>query len=143
MPAPVEVIMQRFVFSCLVSSTLFACGGASTGVDAPATSPATFDEQVTLGQKAYGASCAKCHGDAGQGTDKGPRVVGLEEGALARFATAGEVAKYVVAKMPGDAPGTLDAETYLAILAFDLKANGVSLDQKLTLPLAETLTIPH
>jgi hypothetical protein len=45
--------------------------------------------------------------------------------------------------MPPDAPGSLSTEEYLAILAFDLDANGIMLDQKLTLELAGTLTIPR
>lgn len=125
---------------------LLGCGGANEsgmGGKAPAAAPATFADQVTLGQEAYGARCASCHGDAGQGTKAGPRVVGLKEGALARFKTVADVATYVVKNMPGDAPGSLDTETYLAILAFDLKANGITLDKKLTLELASTLEVPH
>lgn len=120
----------------------------------PAT-PATFADQVALGQTLYGQHCASCHGDSGQGTDKAPRVVGLDQGALPLkapdsrkvrkedFVTVGDVAKFVVMNMPADDPGSLSQEQYLAILAFDLKANGVTLDQKLSLDLANTLTIPR
>jgi S-disulfanyl-L-cysteine oxidoreductase SoxD len=117
--------------------------------------PATFDEQVELGAMEFAEHCAECHGDSGQGTAKAPRVVGLEQGALPldppasrtvrteQFVTVGDVASFVVMNMPPDAPGSLPTEEYLAILAFDLKANGITLDQKLDLELADTLTIPR
>jgi mono/diheme cytochrome c family protein len=117
--------------------------------------PATFEEQVELGGMAFADHCAECHGDAGQGTDKAPRLVGLDEGALPldppasrqvrkeKFVTVADVANFAVMNMPPDDPGSLSTEEYLAILAFDLNANGIMLDEKLTLELAGTLTIPR
>lgn len=117
--------------------------------------PATFAEQVELGAMEFAEHCAECHGDMGQGTDQAPRVVGLDQGALPLdpppsrqlrtepFVTVGDVANFVVMNMPPDAPGSLPTEEYLAILAFDLQANGITLDQKLTLEVADTLTIPR
>jgi cytochrome c len=115
----------------------------------------TFDDQVELGMELYGEYCAECHGDSGQGTSKAPRVVGLDEGALPldpapsskvrteQFVTVADVASFVVMNMPADDPGSLSNDEYLAILAFDLKANGLTLEQPLDLELAETLTIPR
>ena len=61
-----------------------------------------------------------------------------------RFVTVADVATFVVATMPPDEPGSLDTEDYLAILAFDLKANGIDLGaEKLTLEKAQALTIPR
>jgi hypothetical protein len=46
--------------------------------------------------------------------------------------------------MPPKAPGSLTAEEYWAILAFDLKANGIDLgDKKLDGELAKTLEVPR
>ncbi len=135
---------------------LASCNEAASPDNAPNEAPpATFDEQVALGADAYAASCATCHGDSGQGTSEAPRLVGLAEGALpldpppdrqvrkTQFVTVADVATFAVTYMPPDDPGSLDPETYWAILAFDLKANGITLDEKLTPELAETLTIPR
>ena len=120
-----------------------------------ADTPTTFEEQVELGGMEFAEHCAECHGDAGQGTDKAPRLVGLDQGALPldppasrqvrkeKFVTVADVANFAVMNMPPDDPGSLSTEEYLAILAFDLNANGIMLDQKLTLELAGTLTIPR
>jgi cytochrome c len=102
----------------------------------------------------YGAQCANCHGASGQGA-KAPRVVGLKEGALPldpppdrkyrknKFVTVSDVADFVVANMPPNKGGSLPADQYWDILAFDLHANGIDLQQPLTPELAKTLTIPR
>jgi mono/diheme cytochrome c family protein len=165
--------MNRFAF--VMGLGVVACGGGTTGpaaepaaaapveaappaeAAAPASStmaPATFEDQVALGQQLYGANCASCHGASGEG-GKAPRVVGLKEGALPldppagakyrkeQFKTVGDVAKFVVATMPPNKAGSLTTDEYLAILAFDLKANGITLPNKLDLPTADTLQIPR
>ena len=139
-------------FVCLFA----ACGGGNDQAKAPeSAAPQTFADQVALGQTIFADKCAKCHGDAGQGTDKAPRVVGLQEGALPldppperkfrknQFKTVGDVADFAMANMPADNPGSLTPEQYLAVLAFDLKANGINLDKKLDRETANTLTIPR
>jgi cytochrome c len=130
---------------------------ASTGGEAEssaAPSPATFADQVSLGGQVYGEKCAGCHGAGGEGNERAPAVVGLSSGALpltprpgskrtTQFVTVADVASFVVATMPPKAPGSLSADEYWAILAFDLSANGITLEQKLTPELAATLTIPR
>ncbi len=102
------------------------------------TGPTAADE-ATRGATLYGASCASCHGDAGQGGKKAPPVVGKDALPLdprsgskrqGQFKTALDVFNYVKTKMPGDDPGSLKDDEYRAIIAFDLKANGVDLTGK-------------
>ena len=119
-----------------------------------ATAPNNFAEQVELGQKTYGEHCASCHGASGTG-GKAPPVVGLSKGALplnppstskyrkTQFKTVADIADFVTKSMPPTAPGSLSADQYWAILAFDLKANGINLDKKLDPSLAQTLTVPR
>jgi mono/diheme cytochrome c family protein len=143
------VVAVLVVGGCATSSSPPAAAGPA------AAAPASFADQVAAGQTLYAQSCASCHGDAGQGTAKAPRVVGLKEGALpldppaerqlrkGQFVTVADVAKFVVENMPPKKAGTLTNDQYLAILAFDLKANGVDLPSPLTMDLAPTLTIPR
>lgn len=95
-----------------------------------------------MGQKLFADHCAMCHGDQGQGDDKIPAVVGKNALPLdprpgskrnVQFKTAKDVALWVKDNMPANAPGSLPLDQYLAILAFDLKANGVDLAGKLPL----------
>lgn len=132
-------------------SASLACGGAQASDTAPAPQPASPEpppaeesqpaaaaDAATRGAGLYGEHCARCHGDAGQGA-KAPPVVGKEALPLdprqgskreAKFRTALDVFQYVRTHMPGDAPGSLQDDEYRAILAFDLKANGVDLTDK-------------
>jgi mono/diheme cytochrome c family protein len=117
--------------------------------------PDAFAQQAKAGQELYGAHCASCHGPNGN-DGKAPPVVGLAQGALplapppkakfrkTEFKTVGDVAAFVVKTMPPKAPGSLSSDEYYAILAFDLKANGLDLgDKKLDAALASTLEIPR
>jgi cytochrome c len=98
------------------------------------------DAQVAEGAKLYAKHCAKCHGKNGEGTKKAPPVVGNQalpldppSGAKTRksqFHTAQDVAEFVSTKMPANKPGSLKPEEYYAILAFDLKANGVDVSKQ-------------
>ncbi|HXU05672.1 MAG TPA: c-type cytochrome [Polyangia bacterium] len=127
----------------LVAATAFGCaheGGATPAATASAPGGAADAvAQAEAGGPLYGQFCAKCHGDAGQGTDQGPPVVGASALPLdprptakyrkTQFHTAKDVFDFVGANMPPKGPKpTLDQ--YLNILAFDLKANGVDLTGK-------------
>ena len=102
-------------------------------------SAASSEDQAAEGAKLYAKHCAKCHGDAGQGK-KGPPLVGkdalpLDPPATAKlrktqFHTAQDVAAFVAANMPPKKGGSLTTDQYYAILAFDLKANGVDVSGK-------------
>lgn len=100
----------------------------------------TIATQIEQGKKLYVAKCASCHGDAGQGTPKGPPVVGKEAFPLdprpkakrnVKFHTAADVFAWASKNMPAKAPGSLTTDEYLAVFAFDLTANGVKLDKPL------------
>jgi mono/diheme cytochrome c family protein len=128
---------------------LLACGGKGT----PATATpqfATAEQQIARGGELYGVKCAKCHGASGEGTDKGPPVVG--QGVLpldprpgakrtVQFKTAMDVFQWAKKTMPADDPGSVSDADLLAIMAFDLSANGVKLSAPLDGPTAETIQL--
>lgn len=128
----------------LLGVTAFVACAHNEGAAAPASAasgaaPADAMAQAEAGGPLYGQFCAKCHGDAGQGTDQAPPVVGANAlpldprpTAKARknqFHTAKDVADFVLPNMPPKGPKPT-VEQYLDILAFDLKANGVDLAGK-------------
>jgi mono/diheme cytochrome c family protein len=143
--------MRSFV---LISVLLFGCSKSAPDPQAPETGAsgnAAVTAQIDQGKQLYGEHCAKCHGDAGQGVpDKGPPVVGKEAfpqqprpGAkrTVEFRTAADVFAWATVHMPGDAPGTLSQDQYLAIFAFDLTANGIKLEKPLDGPTAQSIVL--
>jgi len=134
-------------------SLLFACGGGNKPATTTTVTEPTGDPvaaQIEKGKGLYVAKCASCHGDAGQGTEKGPVVVGKEafpqkprEGAKrdVEFHTAADVFAWASQHMPGDAPGTIAADDMLAIFAFDLTANGVTLTAPLDGAAAQAIVL--
>ncbi len=130
--------MHRLIGGLAAAAALVvACGGGKPDANAP--HPA---DQVAWGQQLYAKECASCHGDQGEG-GKGmnaPAVVGKNALPLdppagskyrkGQFHTAQDVFNYVKKAMPPDNPGELTDEQYAAIIAFDLKANGVDVTGK-------------
>ena len=117
----------------LTAMALLLAGALACGGGGGPTAPVAQDA-VARGATLYGDKCARCHGDKGQG-DRGPAVVGQAalpldppSGAKVRhgqFHNAKDVFDFVKASMPPDHGGSLSDDEYWAILAFDLKANGV------------------
>lgn len=143
------------VSACAGGNKPSTAPGAATTPDTAeaAPEPADFAAQVALGERLYGERCASCHGASGEG-GRGPRVVGLAEGALPldppadrkvrtnKFVTVADVGTFVVESMPPGRGGSLTTEQYLAILAFDLEANDIDLGQeKLTMAKAVASSI--
>ena len=147
--------MKELFWGAFALLALGCAGATPEPTSSSAEAPTTFAEQVALGQSLYVENCAGCHGDAGQGSDGAPPVVGIAEGALpldpppnakfrkSTFTTVTDVAAFVTETMPPKAPGSLSEEAYWSILAFDLKANGIELDEKLGPVLAAELVIPR
>lgn len=147
--------LYRFSLPGLAAGSVLAmaCSGAPAIPEAPVND--TFAAQAERGGALYGEYCASCHGADGRGTDGAPPVVGLADGALPlappdgaelrkrSFETVGDVATFVVAEMPPGDGGALPEADYWAILAFDLKANGIELEQPLDAQTASTLVIPR
>jgi mono/diheme cytochrome c family protein len=133
----------------LIPVLLFACHKNEPAPKAPEAG-GTVTAQIDQGKQLYVEKCAKCHGDAGQGNDKGPPVVGKDafpekprSGAKrdVDFHTAADVFAWATKHMPGDAPGSLSTDQYLAIFAFDLTANGIKLDKPLDGPTAQAIVL--
>ena len=118
------------------------CAHGSGGDSAAGTvTAADAKSQATAGATLYAEHCASCHGDHGEGISCGaPPVVGKDALPLdppasakyrkATFHTARDVYDFVKANMPAKAPSSLSQDQYLAIIAFDLSANGVDLAGK-------------
>jgi cytochrome c len=130
-----------------------ACGGGAADRGGSVAPPAAGGDQIAMGQSLYAENCASCHGAGGEGKGNTPAVVG--KGTLpldprpgskraVQFKTVADVGGWVKANMPPAGAGTLSDDQYWAILAFDLKANGVDLGGKhLDGALAQTLVIPR
>jgi len=140
---------KLFVVPAVLSLGLIAIL-ASPARTAPDSKPKTAEAQIEQGKKLYTDKCAKCHGDAGQGTKDGPVVVGKDAFPLdprakakrnVKFHTAADVFAWASKNMPANKPGSLTTDEYLAIFAFDLSANGVKLDAPLDGPAAAKIVL--
>ncbi len=105
-----------------------------------ATVSAYTADQASKGKDLYVKYCAACHGAGGEGGTvpeqfgkklagmKVPRLVG--PGFLPGMKDIGQVYDFAKKNMPGNKPGSLKSDEYLAIISFALQANGVKPDDK-------------
>ena len=98
----------------------------SRGVDVRPPTPsnrlqkwAAFTADTVAGARVFAASCAKCHGPAGEGTPGAPPVWGAESynigAGMSRLRTAAE---FISRNMPFDAPGTLPDSQAFNVAAY-------------------------
>jgi mono/diheme cytochrome c family protein len=118
----------------------------------PPPPPDPLAQQLERGKALFGAHCATCHGDHGEGdlANKAPPLVGKDAFPLdarpgynreVKFRTAADVLWWVTKEMPGDDPGSLAVDEYIAIIAFDLSANGVALERPLDPAMAQLIAL--
>jgi len=134
----------------LLASTI-ALGFGLAACSSDPVDTRTFEQQVEDGGELYGEYCAECHGDSGQGTEDAPAVVG--PGALPEvppddrqfrtnnFNTAADIFVFADEYMPADGPEQVTDQELVDVLAFALYANGVELEEPLTLDNADEVVI--
>ncbi len=88
----------------------------------PAPSGPTAAQVAELGAAVYAQSCARCHGEQGEGRS-GPALVGAGT-SIQRHGDALGLLEYVSGRMPPAAPGSLSEEQYSQILAWIVLGNG-------------------
>jgi cytochrome c len=114
---------------------LAGCGG---GEEENGT-PGSQADQVAAGQSLYAQSCAKCHGDKGQG-GTGPIVIGGSK-RIASYQTTQRLYDYVSRTMPFDAPGSLTPDQYWNVIAYLLDENQLLPEDTVLGPDSETITL--
>jgi cytochrome c len=149
-----------FVVACSHSSPPPAQPSAAAAMPVPVVASSTASvetqpspeatAQIERGKQLYTEKCAKCHGDAGQGTNDGPAVVGTSAFPLdplpgakrtMKFHTAADVFTFASHTMPADDPDSLSVDDFLAIFAFDLTANGIELARPLDAAQAQAIVL--
>lgn len=121
--------------AAVVGGTVATAGLAFAQATPPATPPAATAEalalapltftaqQVSVGRGIFGGGCAGCHGETLAGLDGGPPLVGDMFGHW-YTGPVSALYEFVLARMPLDAPGTLQPRQALGLVAFILEHNG-------------------
>lgn len=115
-PAPLRDCWSkaaRWSIACLLLGVL-GCAGAA---GANESELANGRNQAATGALIYERSCQDCHGASGEGTDRGPAVLGKKR-LTKRFANAQRLFDYLAEKMPHDSPGSLDIGQYWNVATF-------------------------
>ena len=83
------------------------------------------EEQARRGEMLYFDQCAFCHGDALEGGEEAPPLVGGTFTGAWNGVTLGDMLERTRVSMPMDFPGTLSRRQNADIIAFLLEVNGL------------------
>jgi len=100
-----------------------------------------FAAQAARGKDDYDQQCSVCHQPDLSGSDMIPALAG--DAFMARWdgKTAKDLYDRESTTMPSNAPGSLDAKTYLDLTAYILQANNVAAADELTADSLSKVTI--
>ena len=144
------MVMKKLLRVACVGLSLILLTACADDETTELTDAQQVEQQIARGGEVYGDKCASCHGASGEGTNMAPAVVGMgvlpkdaPAGAArdVQFVTALDVFVWASQTMPGDAPGTLETNDMLAVFAFALNANGVTLTKPLDGDVAEAIVL--
>jgi quinoprotein glucose dehydrogenase len=80
--------------------------------------------QATRGSAAYAEACSACHAADLRGDSNAPSLVGVSFLFVWENRSLDELFTTIRTRMPTNAPNSLQATTYLDVLAYILEANG-------------------
>ncbi len=116
------LIVRTAIAACILTQGAGVVIAQSSEDDSPAFTTA----QSVEGRKAYRTHCSVCHGDALEGVDLAPGLVGVSFDQNWRGKSAGVLSFHMNRMPPASVgePGSLGDETYTNILAYILRMNG-------------------
>ena len=105
-----------------------AIGAVSLGLRAQDVTSSVWDgvytqAQASRGQAAYTSSCAACHGDQLTGGETAPPLAGGEFLSNWNGMTVGQLFDRIRTGMPPDAPGKVERDSKVDIVAYLLASN--------------------
>jgi mono/diheme cytochrome c family protein len=80
--------------------------------------------QAKRGAGLYADKCSSCHGDALNGGDNAPGLIGGEFSANWNDLRLGDLYERIRISMPQDSPGSMSRQEYADVLAFILQRGG-------------------
>ncbi len=117
--------MRRFALLAMAAGSALAIGIGTIGQPLSAQTKSQWDgvytkEQAARGEELYVDHCASCHGQALNGGEMAPALVGGEFTANWNDLSLGDLFERMRISMPQDNPGSLSRQQNADVLAFML-----------------------
>ena len=113
--------MRCWLFACVLSAALVAAASAQGIVPRSVWDGVYTEEQAGRGEQLSAEHCARCHGQALEGAEAAPALVGYAFSGNWEGVPLSDLFERVRVSMPLDAPGSLSRQQNLDIVAYLLK----------------------
>jgi mono/diheme cytochrome c family protein len=120
-----HILVIATAFFVAVSGGAFTIARAQAPAKKTVWDGAYTKEQADRGASAFAANCTNCHGPNLEGTGRFKALVGDTFWNDFSSRNVQYVLNYMSKNMPNNAPGTLDAGTYVDLMAFILSRNNL------------------
>ena len=119
-----------------------ACALLPTALAAQAAPASYTAAQAEAGAEAYQAHCAECHMADLSGGDEAPPLTGGYFASSWGGSPVRQLLQFVRENMPLTRPGSLDEQTYVALVAYLLSRSGAPAGETPLAPEAEGVVAP-
>ena len=116
------VLTLTWIAYLVLASRLLVAQGAASG--ATVWDGVFTEAQASRGEAAYGRSCAACHKEDLLGGGTAPALAGDAFFRRWNESTLDDVVETMRSSMPQEAPNSLEAQVYVDIITYLLKASG-------------------
>ena len=124
-PNPAAAVVRAAAAGLIAAIGSIGASGAAAAAAQPAGADGAFTaDQAASGWSVYGIQCGECHGPGLEGMVHAPPLAGVEFLNTWAGRTTDELFAYLRDEMPPGQAGTLSDQSYVALVAYLLEANG-------------------
>jgi mono/diheme cytochrome c family protein len=113
--------MKCWLFACILSAAVAASAAAQGTVPRSVWNGVYTEEQARRGEQLSTEHCARCHGQALEGAEAAPALVGYAFNGNWEGVPLSDLFDRVRVSMPLDAPGSLSRQQNVDVVAYLLK----------------------
>ena len=113
--------MRDWLFACILSAAAGAAAAAQGPAPRSVWDSVYTEEQARRGEQLSAEHCARCHGQALEGAEASPALVGYAFNGNWEGVPLSDLFDRIRVSMPLDAPGSLSRQQNLDVVAYLLK----------------------
>ena len=118
--------MKYWLFACILSAAVATAAAAQGAAPRSVWDSVYTEEQARRGEQVSGEHCASCHGQALEGAEAAPALVGYAFNGNWEGVPLSDLFDRIRVSMPLDVPGSLSRQQNVDVVAYPVEGGAVS-----------------